>query len=88
MYIYTTSSSDYATIEFIDNYYIANNIIKQATTANEICFCSSNSSFSDSTSQVPKQQVFPGQTITFYIALWGIGYGTNYSLSDKLVLAR
>ena len=76
---YTTSNSDYATIEFIDNnaivgddmygidlnlqYCHAANDIKQATTANEICFCSSNFSLSNCISQVPKQQVFPGQTI-------------------------
>ena len=58
--------------------------IKQTTVPVTICFCTSNS-YGGCTDYMETQHIFPGQKIYFYVALWGVGYITNYSITEGTI---
>ena len=55
--------------------------IEQSTNAVNFCFCN-GALFANCTSHIPVQHVFYGQQVEFSVGLFGVGFTTQYVLTD------
>ena len=64
---------------------IFNSNVIQTTEPVKVCFCTDDIC---SLTSPAMQSVFPGQKVNFFVALWGFGYNTTYTITDGSLMLR